>query len=561
MSFIFNLLTIVGSLGLFLLGMKMMSEALQNVAGDRMRGILSSMTSNRFTGVVTGLLITAIIQSSSATTVMVVSFVNAGLLPLAKSVGVILGANIGTTVTAWLITLFGFKVKISLVALPIIGLAFPLMFSKSRYKAWAEVLIGFAILFIGLDFMKSNVPDIKNSPQILGFIQGFNDFGYGSVFIFILIGSVLTMIIQSSSAVVALTIIMCYQGWLGFELAAAMVLGDNIGTTITANISAIVANRIAKQAAIIHLIFNVFGVLLCLPFLFPLLNLINSISVSLGNESAYVGAEGIPVALSMFHSFFNIANTSIFIWLVPQLVRIAETILPVKSEEDEVFHLQHIKFGMLSTSELSLIQAKKEVIIFGEKVEKMVGFVYALFSNQKGKKTNKLIKKIIKYEDLTDRFEIEISQYLKKMSQNNLSKKTSNEVHSILRIIDNLENIGDICYQITQFQERRINEKLKITSKLDTSLQTIFQIVLDSLSHMNENLKKNYNQINLDDARDLEKKIDKMRDTLRKENLEAIRDGKYEFPIANYYKGIFYRSERIGDFVYDVSCAMANTYE
>ena len=561
MSFIFNLLTIVGSLGLFLLGMKMMSEALQNVAGDRMRGILSSMTSNRFTGVVTGLLITAIIQSSSATTVMVVSFVNAGLLPLAKSVGVILGANIGTTVTAWLITLFGFKVKISLVALPIIGLAFPLMFSKSRYKAWAEVLIGFAILFIGLDFMKSNVPDIKNSPQILGFIQGFNDFGYGSVFIFILIGSVLTMIIQSSSAVVALTIIMCYQGWLGFELAAAMVLGDNIGTTITANISAIVANRIAKQAAIIHLIFNVFGVLLCLPFLFPLLNLINSISVSLGNESAYVGAEGIPVALSMFHSFFNIANTSIFIWLVPQLVRIAETILPVKSEEDEVFHLQHIKFGMLSTSELSLIQAKKEVIIFGEKVEKMVGFVYALFSNQKGKKTNKLIKKIIKYEDLTDRFEIEISQYLKKMSQNNLSKKTSNEVHSILRIIDNLENIGDICYQITQFQERRINEKLKITSKLDTSLQTIFQIVLDSLSHMNENLKKNYNQINLDDARDLEKKIDKMRDTLRKENLEAIRDGKYEFPIANYYKGIFYRSERIGDFVYDVSCAMANTNE
>lgn len=561
MSFIFNLLTIVGSLGLFLLGMKMMSEALQNVAGDRMRGILSSMTSNRFTGVVTGLLITAIIQSSSATTVMVVSFVNAGLLPLAKSVGVILGANIGTTVTAWLITLFGFKVKISLVALPIIGLAFPLMFSKSRYKAWAEVLIGFAILFIGLDFMKSNVPDIKNSPQILGFIQGFNDFGYGSVFIFILIGSVLTMIIQSSSAVVALTIIMCYQGWLGFELAAAMVLGDNIGTTITANISAIVANRIAKQAAIIHLIFNVFGVLLCLPFLFPLLNLINSISVSLGNESAYVGAEGIPVALSMFHSFFNIANTSIFIWLVPQLVRIAETILPVKSEEDEVFHLQHIKFGMLSTSELSLIQAKKEVIIFGEKVEKMVGFVYALFSNQKGKKTNKLIKKIIKYEDLTDRFEIEISQYLKKMSQNNLSKKTSNEVHSILRIIDNLENIGDICYQITQFQEKRINEKLKITSKLDTSLQTIFQIVLDSLSHMNENLKKNYNQINLDDARDLEKKIDKMRDTLRKENLEAIRDGKYEFPIANYYKGIFYRSERIGDFVYDVSCAMANTYD
>ena len=535
-----------------------MSESLQIVAGQRMRGILSSMTSNRFTGVLTGLLITAIIQSSSATTVMVVSFVNAGLLPLAKSVGVILGANIGTTITAWIITLFGFKVKISLLSLPLIGVAFPLMFSKSKHKAWAEVLIGFAILFIGLDFMKSNVPDIKSNPEVLEFIRNFNDFGYGSVFIFIFIGTILTMIIQSSSAVVALTIVMCYQGWLGFELAAAMVLGDNIGTTITANISAIVANRVAKQAALVHLIFNVLGVLLFLPFLFPLLKIINTISVSLGNESAYVGAEGIPVALSIFHSFFNLLNTSIFIWFVPQLVRVAETLIPVKSDEDEVFQLQFIKFGMLSTSELSLIQAKKEVIIFGEKVEKMVGFVHALFNNQKDKKSNKIIKKIKKYEEITDQFEIEISQYLKKVSQNTLSKKSSIEVHNILRIVDNLESIGDICYQISQFHERRMDDKLKISSKLDTNLQSILQIVMDSLSHMNENLKKNYNQINLDDALDLEKKIDDMRDTLRKENLEAIRDGKYDFSVANYYKGIFYRSERIGDFVYDVSRAMAN---
>lgn len=558
MSFIFNLLTIVGSLGLFLLGMKMMSEALQNVAGNGMRGILSSMTSNRFTGVLTGLLITAIIQSSSATTVMVVSFVNAGLLPLAKSVGVILGANIGTTITAWIITLFGFHVQISLLSLPLIGIAFPLMFSKSKYKAWAEVLIGFAILFIGLDFMKSNVPDINNNPQVQEFIRGFSDFGYGSVFIFIIIGAVLTMIIQSSSAVLALTIVMCFQGWLGFELAAAMVLGDNIGTTITANISAIVANRIAKQAAIIHLIFNIFGVLLFLPFLFPLLKIINVVSVSMGNLSAYAGAEGVPVALSIFHSFFNIVNTSIFIWFAPQLVRIAEAILPIKSDEDEVFHLQHIKFGMLSTAELSLLQAKKEVTIFGEKVEKMVGFVHALFSDQKDKKSGKLIKKIKKYEELTDRFEIEISQYLKKISQNNLSKKTSSEVHNILRVIDNLESIGDICFQISQFQERRIDDKLKISAKLDKNLQSIMELVMNSVSNMNENLKKNYNQVNLDDARELEKKIDDMRDLLRKENLEAIRDGKHDFSIANYYKGIFYRSERIGDFAFDVSCAIAN---
>ncbi len=557
MKYFFDFLTIVGSLGMFLLGMKMMSEALQNVAGDKLRSVLSSMTVNRFAGVFTGILITAIIQSSSATTVMVVSFVNAGLLPLAKSVGVILGANIGTTITAWIITLFGFKVKISILALPLIGLAFPLMFSKSKYKTWAEVVIGFSILFIGLDFMKSNVPDIKSNPQILEFITNFNDLGYGSVFIFVIIGMLLTMIIQSSSAVVALTIVMCYQGWLSFELAASMVLGDNIGTTITANISALVANRTAKQAAIIHFIFNVFGVLLFLPFLFPILKFVNYISMSFGNDSAFVSVQGIPVALSIFHSFFNILNTSIFIWFVPQLVRIAEIILPVKSDEDEVFQLQYIKFGLLSTSELSLVQAKKEVILFGEKTEKMIGFVLSLFDDHKEKKELKLIKKIKKYEEITDRLEIEISEYLKKIASNNLSKRSQTEVHGILRIIDNLESIGDICFQIAQFHEKRMHNRLKISGKMDSKLQAIILLVLSSLKEMNSNLKKNYNQINIEEAKELEKKINEMRNTLRKQNLVAIREGLYDFSIANYYKGIFNRMERIGDYVYDVSCAMA----
>ena len=557
MTYFFDFLTIVGSLGLFLLGMKMMSESLQNVAGDKMRNILSSMTTNRFAGVFTGLLITAIIQSSSATTVMVVSFVNAGLLPLAKSAGVILGANIGTTITAWIITLFGFKVKISILSLPLIGLAFPLMFSKSRYKAWAEVVIGFAILFIGLDFMKSNVPDIKNNPQVLEFITNFNNLGYISILIFVLIGVILTMIIQSSSAVVALTIVMCYQGWLSFELAASMVLGDNIGTTITANISAIVANRTAKQAALIHFIFNVFGVLLFLPFLMPILKMVNIFSMSFGNDSAFESVRGIPVALSIFHSFFNLLNTSIFIWFVPQLVRVAETILPIKSDEDEVFQLQYIKFGLLSTSELSLIQAKKEVIQFGEKVEKMLTFVLAFYDDNKEKKVNKLIRKIRKYEEITDSFEIEISQYLKKIAQNNLSKKSYSEVHSILRIIDNLESIGDICYQISQFHERRIADKLKISGKLDSKLQSIILLLLSSVKEMNNNLKKNYSQIDIEQATDLEEKINEMRNTLRKQNLEAIHEGKYDFSTANYYKGIYDRIERIGDYVYDVSCAMA----
>lgn len=556
MNYLFDFLTIVGSLGLFLLGMKMMSESLQNVAGDKMRSILASMTTNRFAGVLTGLLITAIIQSSSATTVMVVSFVNAGLLPLAKSVGVILGANIGTTITAWIITLFGFKVKISVLSLPLIGIAFPLMFSKSRHKAWAEVLIGFAILFIGLDFMKSNVPDIKNNPEVLEFITNFNDLGYVSVLIFVLIGVILTMIIQSSSAVVALTIVMCYQGWLSFELAASMVLGDNIGTTITANISALVANRTAKQAALIHFIFNVLGVSVFLPFLFPVLRLVNEFSMGFGNDSAFESVQGIPVALSIFHSFFNILNTSIFIWFVPQLVRIAETILPINADEDEIFQLRYINIGLLSTSELSLIQAKKEVVLFGEKVEKMLGYVLLLFSSPKDKKSSKLIKKIVKYEEITDRLEIEISEYLKKIALNNLSKKSTSEVHNIFRIIDNLESIGDICFQISQFHERRLNDKLKVSPKLDSRLHEIVSLVSESLNEMNRNLTLNYNQLNLQHARDLEHKINEMRKLLREQNLEAIRDGKYDYAVANYYKSIFNRMERIGDYVYDVSCAM-----
>lgn len=557
MKYIFDILTIVGSLGMFLLGMKMMSEALQNVAGDSLSSILSKMTTNRFAGVFTGLFITAIIQSSSATTVMVVSFVNAGLLPLAKSVGVILGANIGTTITAWIITLFGFKVKISVLALPLIGIAFPIMLSKSRFKAWAEVVLGFSILFIGLDFLKSNVPDIKSNPQVLEFITNFNDLGYGSVFIFVFIGMILTMIIQSSSAVVALTIVMCYQGWLSFELAASMVLGDNIGTTITANISAIVANRTAKQAALIHLIFNVLGVLIFLPFLFPILKIVNSVSMSFGNESAYLAVQGIPVALSIFHSFFNIFNTTLFIWFVPQLVRVAETLLPLKSDEDEVFQLQYIKFGLLSTSELSLVQAKKEVTEFGEKVEKMMGFVLTLFDDKKEKKAGKVLKKIKKYEELTDRFEVEISEYLKKIAPNNLSKRSAIEIHAILRIIDNLESIGDICYQIAQFHERRVDAKTKISPKVDGKLQSIILLVLSALREMNNNLKINYHQVDISEAEELENKINVMRDTLRKQNLIAIREGKHDFSTANYYKGIFNRVERIGDYVYDVSCAMA----
>ncbi|MBN1820203.1 MAG: Na/Pi cotransporter family protein, partial [Prolixibacteraceae bacterium] len=366
---IIDLLKLLGSLGLFLYGMKLMSESLQRVAGSRMRNILAALTSNKFRGVFTGLLITSVIQSSSATTVMLVSFVNAGLLTLGESIGVIMGANIGTTITAWLISVLGFKVNISFLVLPLIGISLPLLFSKNNRKNnWGSVIIGFAIIFIGLDFLKSSAPDIHNNPEMLEFFTRYSDFGFGSVLIFLFIGTCLTMIIQSSSAVMALTLVMCFNGWIPFEMAAAMVLGENIGTTITANLAALVANTSAKRAAMAHLMFNVIGVFFVLIFYYPFLHLVEFISLKAGlmspfetaSQTPQQTAEAIPVALSIFHTTFNVLNTSVQIWFVRIIEKIVVFIVR-KKDDDEEFRLRYINIGLLSTMELSIIQAKKEI--------------------------------------------------------------------------------------------------------------------------------------------------------------------------------------------------------
>lgn len=329
-----DILTLLGSLGLFLYGMKVMSDALMEVAGDKMRNILASMTSNRVKGVLTGFTITSIIQSSSATTLMVVSFVNAALLTLAESVSVIMGANIGTTVTAWLITILGFKVSMSAIALPLVALGFGLTFSKKiKTRHWGEFIVGFAVLFIGLQFLKESVPDIKQNPEILEWLKAYTDMGFWSVLLFLLIGTILTVVIQSSSATMALTLVMCYEGWIPFDMAAAMVLGENIGTTITANLAALVANYNAKRTAIAHLIFNVLGVIWVLILFFPFLNGINLFVTQNGEPSPYHTPEAIPVALSAFHTSFNIINTSLLIWFVPAIVKIVMKIIPFKEEE------------------------------------------------------------------------------------------------------------------------------------------------------------------------------------------------------------------------------------
>jgi phosphate:Na+ symporter len=407
-----DFLTLVGALGMFLYGMKTMSEGLQKVAGNRLRNILSAMTTNRFTGVLTGLIITAIIQSSSATTVMVVSFVNAGLLSLAQAIGVIMGANVGTTVTAWIIALFGFTVDISALSLPVIAVGLPMLFSKkSNWKSLGEFIMGFALLFLGLYYLKTSVPDLQSHPEALSFIRNYTSLGYGSVLLFLLLGTVLTVIVQSSSATVAITLIMCAQGWIPFEMAAAMVLGENIGTTITANLAALPANASAKRAAIAHLMFNVFGVCWCILLFYPFTQLVSWIITRFGPgdphelirflgtldpqtvelitsgqslaDAHLVALQkqllsmqvSVSFGLSLFHSMFNCCNICLMIWFVKLYVRICSAIIPAPGETEGDFQLKHISAGILSTSELSLMQARKEIAVYGDRTARMFEMV------------------------------------------------------------------------------------------------------------------------------------------------------------------------------------------
>ncbi|HOI79900.1 MAG TPA: Na/Pi cotransporter family protein, partial [Petrimonas sp.] len=494
----FDFLKLIGSLALFLYGMKIMSEGLQKLAGNKLRTILSAMTKNRVMGVLTGVLITALIQSSSATTVMVVSFVNAGLLSLVQSIGVIMGANIGTTVTAWIISLFGFgKFSISALSIPLMGIALPLIFSsKSKNKSTGEFIFGFAFLFMGLDFLKSAMPDLQNNPEVLSFVQNFSDMGIGSVLIFLLIGSVLTILVQSSSATVALTLIMATKGWIDFPAAAAMIMGENIGTTITANLAAIPANLSAKRAAFAHFMFNVMGVIWMLFVFKYFVNMVEGLVTSFGpanpaemsafisslspeeytqittlskselsadlvsKQNMYLSYQGATsYGLSLFHTLFNICNVSIMIWFVRVYEKICLNVIRPKAgeEEDEEFVLQYISTGILSTAELSILQAEKETEVYAKRARKMFGFVKKMTNmDHNDKKFLKLYNRLEKYEDICDRMEVEIGSYLGKVSEGRLSHQSKEHIRAILRAVTEIESIADSCCNIGRHLKRKM---------------------------------------------------------------------------------------------------------
>lgn len=547
----FDFLRLIGSLALFLYGMKIMSEGLQKFAGDSLRRILTAMTTNRVTGVLTGVLITALIQSSSATTVMVVSFVNAGLLTLTQSFGVIMGANIGTTVTAWLISALGFKVDIAAFALPLLAFALPLFFSgKSSRKSIGEFVFGFAFLFMGLQSLKANAPDLGANPEMLAFVQNYTDMGFFSIILFLFIGAILTMIVQASAATMAITLIMCANGWIDYHLGVALVLGENIGTTITANLAALTGNTQARRAALAHLVFNVFGVMWVLVLFYPFTNAVSWFVTHVMKVSD--PAVAVSFKLAAFHTAFNISNTFIMIWFVSLIEKTVCTLIKPKVEDEE-YRLRYITGGMLSTAELSILQAHKEISLFAERTARMFNMVKELFYEKNEETFLKTYSRIEKYENISDRMEIEIANYLTEVSEGRLSSESKEEIRIMLRAVSEIESIADSCNNLARSIKRRNEFKSEFTEEQNKHLDHMFELVSGALNRMNLILHKPelvHDDIN--PSYNIENEINNYRNQLKSRNIEDINNKLYQYQDGVYYMDMVSESEKLGDYVLNV---------
>lgn len=548
----FDFLRLIGSLGLFLYGMKIMSEGLQKFAGDSLRKILTAMTTNRVTGVFTGVLITALIQSSSATTVMVVSFVNAGLLTLTQSIGVIMGANIGTTVTAWLISALGFKVDIAAFALPLLAFGIPLLFSgKSSRKSIGEFIFGFSFLFMGLQALKANAPDLGANPEMLAFVQNYADMGFFSIILFLFIGAILTMIVQASAATMAITLVMCANGWIDYQLGVALVLGENIGTTITANLAALTGNTQARRAALAHLVFNIFGVIWVLILFYPFTNAVSWFVTNVMRISD--PSVAVSFKLAAFHTAFNISNTFIMIWFVGLIEKTVRFLIKGKKEEDEEYRLRYITGGMLSTAELSILQAHKEITLFAERTGRMLDMVKELFYEKNEDAFLKTYSRVEKYESISDRMEIEIANYLTCVAEGRLSSEGKEEIRIMLRAVSEIESIADSCNNMARSIKRRNEFKSIFTDEQNHNVDQMLALTEKALHRMIEILKKT--ELVRDDVNpsyNIENEINNYRNQLKIHNVEDINNKKYQYQDGVYYMDIIGEAEKLGDYVLNV---------
>ena len=568
---VLQIFTLIGALGMFLYGMNLMSSGLQKTAGHRLRRFLEAMTSNSFKRVTTGLGITALIQSSSATTVMVVGFVNAGLLTLTQAVGVIMGANIGTTITAWLISLLGFKADISILAVPLMAIGFILSISKKeKYKNISEFIIGFALLFLGLSLMKNSVPDLKQTPEVLSFITEWANYGFGSVLIFLAVGTVLTLVLQSSSATMALTLIMMSLGWIPFSMAAAMVLGENIGTTITANIAASVGSPNARRAALSHTLFNVFGVIWALIFFKPFLALVGEIITWLGypnptqiiyDGTMVAGSDDSTAALygvSMLHTLFNTINTCLLVGFTPLIVKIVTSAIKVKPEvNEETFKLKYINAGPMGTAELAVSQAHNEIIHFAETSRKGFELVKTAINAATEEDFEKCRTKLIEYEELADKIQFEIASFLNEIPTDSISEDTNSNLRTMYKIIGELESLGDSGEAISRIIARRNIHHKKFTDKQLERINSLHSVVDKAYGIMIDNIiAKPSGQVELRRATDCESEINELRNMLREEEILKIEKNETDYQSSAYYIDLISEMERMGDYIINVSEAL-----
>ena len=565
---ILQIFTLLGALGMFLYGMNLMSSGLQKAAGDKLRTFLSAMTSNPAKGVLTGLGVTSIIQSSSATTVMVVSFVNAGLLTLAQAISVIMGANIGTTVTAWMVAWLGFKADISILAVPLMLLGFLFSNSKKNQRQnIGELIVGFSLLFLGLSFMKESVPDLRQTPEVLEFVTTWASHGFGSVLLFLAFGTVLTLVLQSSSATMAITLIMLSMGWIPFHMACAMVLGENIGTTITANIAASIGNTQAKRAAMSHTIFNVFGVIWALLLFKPFTALVGQVIELFGLPNP--AADGFAVAegdtststaalygLSMLHTLFNTINTLVLIWFIKLIEKAVTWLIKVpKNQEKETFRLKYISAGPLATPELSVEQAFNEIIHFAQISRNGLGYAKQAIETNDEKVFEEMYGKLVKYEEISDRIEYEIAAFLNGVSAGEISEDTSNKIKAMYKIIGELESLGDSGESIARILSRRNSHKksfdMETISKLLRVVETVDQAYIVMIANLEAAHAGALTQIQ--NAYDAEEEINTLRNDLREAEIEDIESNTKNYQTSVYYMDIISKLEGMGDFIINVS--------
>ena len=572
---ILQIFTLLGALGMFLYGMNLMSSGLQKAAGDKLRTFLSAMTSNPAKGVLTGLGVTSIIQSSSATTVMVVSFVNAGLLTLAQAISVIMGANIGTTVTAWMVAWLGFKADISILAVPL--MLFGFLFSnskKNQRQNIGELIVGFSLLFLGLSFMKNSVPDLSETPQVLEFVTSWASHGFGSVLLFLAFGTILTLVLQSSSATMAITLIMLSMGWIPFHMACAMVLGENIGTTITANIAASIGNTQAKRAAMSHTIFNVFGVIWALILFGPFTSLVGKIIELFGLPNP--AADGFAVSeanlatstaalygLSMLHTLFNTINTLLLVWFIKYIEKAVTWIIKTpKNQEKETFRLKYISAGPLATPELSVEQAFNEIIHFAQISRNGLGYAKQAIETNDEKVFEEMYGKLVKYEEISDRIEYEIAAFLNGVSAGEISEDTSNKIKAMYKIIGELESLGDSGESIARILSRRNSHKKSFDAETIAKLTKVIDAVDQAYIVMIANLEAAHAGTleQIKNAYDAEEEINTLRNELREAEIEDIESNIKNYHTSVYYMDIVSKLEGMGDFIINVSQSLERAF-